>query len=76
MKLSYDDVMGKWHVKGIGWFDNPTDAWRAIKEQELKTPLMVKISKEMKIQLEQESERRNTTVSEIVRTAIRKEVNS
>ena len=75
MKPVYDGSIGKWHVKGIGWFDNPTDAWRAIKEHELKTTLMVKISKEMKTQLEQESERRNTTVSEIVRTAIRKEVN-
>jgi len=75
MKPKYDGFIGKWHVKGIGWFDNPADAWRAIKDIELKTPLMVKISKEMKAQLERESKKRGMTVSEIVRTAIRKEVN-
>lgn len=74
MKPTYDSYKGKWKVKGLGWFDSAADAWREIERKELKTPLLICISKEMKAKLEEASAQRKTTISEIVRNAIRKEV--
>ena len=45
MKPTYDSYKGKWKVKGLGWFDSAADAWREIERKELKTPLLICISK-------------------------------
>lgn len=74
MKPIYSEASMKWRVKGMGYFDTPEDAWRAIRLNERKTQLLVMVSKKMKIQLEELADKRKTTISDIVRQAIEKEV--
>ena len=75
MKLVYDECTLKWRVKGLGLFDTPQEAWKAIRLNEKKTMLTLMISRKMLNDLRAVAEKRKISVSELVRQAVEKEVN-
>ena len=75
MKLVYDECTMKWRVKGLGFFDTPQEAWKAIKDNERSHMLTLMISPKMMNDLRVAANERKSSVSELVRKAIEKEVN-
>ena len=75
MKPVYDECTLKWRVKGLGLFDTPQEAWKAIRLTEKKTMLTLMINRKMLNDLRAAADKRKMSVSEFVRQAIEKEVN-
>ena len=76
MKPIYDGCTLKWRVKGLGLFDTPREALEAIRLNEKKTMLTLMVSRKMLNELRALADERNISVSELVRRAITKAVNS
>lgn len=75
MKPVFDMCTLKWRVKGLGLFDSSQEAEKAIKNSKKKTMLNVRISESTLSKLQSMADTKNTTVSNIVRQIIEKEVN-
>lgn len=75
MKLVYDECTMKWRVKGLGLFDTPQEAWNAIRDNEKNHMLNLLVSRKMMNDLRAVADERKISVSELVRQAIKKEVN-
>ena len=75
MKPVYDVCTLKWRVKGLGLFDTPQEAEMAIKNSKKKTMLNIRISESTLSELQSMAKVKNTTVSNIVRQIIEREVN-
>lgn len=74
MKPNFNELFRQWYVEGVGYFDNFTDAQKAIDRNKKNVKLLVMVNSDMKGKLEQLANERKMTVSEIVRQAIEKEV--
>lgn len=74
MKPVYDPYFMRWRVKGLGWFDTRVEASDAIKRLGHDTTLIIRIKSELKQNIETLAQERNTTVSELVRELIEREV--
>ena len=74
MKPIYDPYMMRWKVKGLGWFDSRAEASAEIKKLGHDTNLIIRIKSELKQKIETLAQKRNTTVSELVRELIEKEL--
>ena len=74
MKLTYDECTLKWSAKGIGLFDSPQEAWKAIKENEKTKAVNFFVSRKMYADLQRISSAQKISVSEFIRRAIEKEV--
>lgn len=75
MKIVYDMCTLKWRVKGMGLFDTPQEAKEAIQNSKKKTRLDVRISENTMVKLQLKAASQNTTISNLVRQIIEKEVN-
>ena len=75
MKPVYDECSLKWRVKGVGLFNTPQEAWNAIRDNEKSHMLNLLVSRKMMNDLRAVADKRNISVSELVRQAVRKEVN-
>ena len=75
MKPIFDECTMKWRVKDIGLFDSPQEAWNAIRDNEKTHILNLLISRKMLNNLRALANERKSSVSELVRQAIEKEVN-
>jgi hypothetical protein len=76
MKIKYDSLLMMYEVKGLGYFRTQEEALKAISENEKKTDLRITITPKLKEQLRLCAITRNTTIADIVRQAIEKEVTS
>lgn len=76
MKPVYDECTLKWRVQGIGFFDTPQEAWNAIRDNEKTHMLNLLVNRKMLNYLRRMADEKNMSVSEIVRRAIEKEMNS
>lgn len=74
MKPVYDPYFMRWRVKGLGWFNSRAEASEAIKKLGHDTNLIIRIKSELKQNIETLAKERNTTVSELVREWIEREV--
>lgn len=74
MKIIYDECTLKWRVKGLGLFDTPQEAEMAIQNSKKKTMLNVRISDDVFSKLQAKADAKNTTISNIVRQIIEREV--
>ena len=74
MKPILDTATMRWTVKGLGTFSNKKDALAAIEAKRMKTQIHLLVNDETYNALKKTAEDRETTVTEIVREAIRKEV--
>jgi predicted DNA binding CopG/RHH family protein len=74
MKPVYDMCTLKWRVKGLGLFDTPQEAKEAIQNSKKKTRLNLRISEKTFDKLQERADSQSTTVSEVVRQIIEKEV--
>ena len=83
MNVEYNPYIQKWYVKGLGFFDNPNEAKKRIraekdarkKEAVLTDSILLRISPALKHRLQEIAVSENTTVSEIIRRAVEKEIN-
>jgi hypothetical protein len=75
LKLVYDECTLKWRVQGLGLFDTPQEAWRAIRDNENRTQLNVMVSHKLLSDLRSLATKKNISIAECVRQAIQKEVN-
>lgn len=75
MKPYYVPWVNKWTAKGYGYFDTLEDAQKAIECDKKKYQIIVKVSLNEKEELKRLAKIRKTTVSNIIRQAIKKEVN-
>jgi hypothetical protein len=76
MKPIYDRWIDKWTVNGIGTFDSKAEALFAINQAQLSAKLLIQINPKDKEKLVELAEKRNMTISELVRSLIRKEIAS
>lgn len=76
MKPYYDPYFMRWSVKGLGWFDTRAEASAAIKKLGHDTNLIIRIKSDLKQKLEALANERDTSVSELVRELIEREVNA
>ena len=76
MKPVYDECTMKWRVKGLGLFDTSKEAWRAIRDNTNCIQLNVMVSSKIMNNLRAVADEKNISVSELVRQAIKKEVNN
>ena len=74
MRPVYDICTLKWRVKGLGLFDTPQEAEKAIQNSKKKTRLNIRISDDVFSKLQARADSQNTTISNIVRQIIEKEV--
>lgn len=74
LKPYYVPWANRWTAKGYGYFNTLEDAQKAIERDKKKYPMVVKLSLNEKEKLQQLAETRKTTISDIVRQAIEKEV--
>lgn len=75
MKPILDTVTMRWKVNGIaGTFAHKKDAIAAIEAKKMKNQLHLLVNDETYIALKKTAEERGTTITEVVREAIRKEV--
>lgn len=75
MKPYYVPWVNKWTAKGYGYFDTREDVQKAINNDKKKHQIIIRVSPKVKEGLQQLAEVRKTTVSNIIRQAIEKEVN-
>lgn len=75
MKPVYDICTLKWRVKGLGLFDSPKEAEMAIQNSKKNTRLNFRISDDVFSKLQAKADSQNTTISNVVRQIIEKEVN-
>ena len=75
MKPVFDMCTLKWRVKGLGLFDTPQEAEKAIQNSKKRTTLNVRISEDTLSKLQSMANSHNTTISNIVRQIIEKGVN-
>lgn len=76
MKPTYDECTLKWRVKGVGLFDTPREAWNAIRDIRNDRQLNVMVSLKLLDDIHTMAKDRNISIAELVRQAIRKEVES
>lgn len=75
MKPILDTATMRWKVNGIaGTFAHKNDAIAAIEAKKEKHLINVRVTTEMHNALVKTAEKRGTTITEVVREAIRKEV--
>lgn len=75
MKPILDTATMRWKVNGIaGTFTHKKDAIAAIEAKKMKKQLHLLVNDETYIALKKTAEERGTTIAEVVREAIRKEV--
>lgn len=75
MKPILDTATMRWKVKGIaGTFAHKKDAIAAIEAKKLKNQLHLFVNDETYNALKKTAEKRGTTITEVAREAIRKEV--
>lgn len=74
MKPILDTATMRWTVKGLGTFANKKDALAAIEAKRMKNQLHLLVNDETYNALKRIAEDRETTITEVVREAIRKEV--
>ena len=75
MKPILDTATMRWKVNGIaGTFAHKKDAIAAIEAKKMKNQLHLLVDNETLIALKKTAEERGTTITEIMRNAIRKEV--
>lgn len=74
MKPILDTATMRWKVKGLGTFANKKNALAAIEAKRMKNQIHLLVNDETYNALKKIAEDRETTVTEIVREAIRKEV--
>ena len=75
MKPILDTATMRWKVKGIGTFAHKKDAIAAIEAKKMKNQLHLLVNDETYIALKKTAEDRGTTITEVIREAIKKEVN-
>ena len=75
MKPILDTATMRWKVNGIaGTFAHKKDAIAAIEAKRMKNHIHLLVNDETYITLKKTAEERGTTITEVVREAIRKEV--
>lgn len=75
MKPILDTATMRWKVNGIaGTFVHKKDAIAAIEAKKMKNQLHLLVNDETYIALKKTAEKRGTTITEVAREAIRKEV--
>ena len=75
MKPILDTSTMRWKVNGIaGTFAHKKDALAAIEAKRMKNQLHLLVNDETYIALKKTAEKRGTTITEVAREAIRKEV--
>ena len=74
MKPYYVSWVNKWTIKGYGYFNTLEDAQKTIERDKKKHQIVVKISSIEKEELQSLAKARKTTMANIVRQAIKKEV--
>ena len=74
MKPILDTATMRWKVKGLGTFVHKKDALAAIEAKKMKNQLHLLVNDETYIALKKTAEKRGTTITEVAREAIRKEV--
>lgn len=75
MKPILDTATMRWRVNGIaGTFSHKKDAIAAIEAKKMKNQLHLLVDDETITALQRTAEERGTTITEIIRNAIRKEV--
>lgn len=74
MKPIYKITTMSWFVEGLGLFKTKEEALLAIEDNTLKHSLRIRISDKTKRQLQQLVNDKQTTVSDIIRQLIEKEV--
>lgn len=74
MKAILNTVTMRWTVKGVGSFAQKEDALAAIAARSKSRMIQVRVKPEMYDAIARAARQRNTTIAEIIRTAIEKEV--
>lgn len=74
MKPHYVPWVNKWTAKGYGYFDTLEDAQKTLERNKKSCQIIVKISPNEKEELQRLAKIRKTTVANIIRQAIKKEV--
>lgn len=74
MKPILNTVTMRWNVKGIGSFARKEDALAAIEANRMKNQIHFMVSDTMYEALMDAANERRTTMAELIRTAIEKEV--
>lgn len=76
MKAIFNTVTMRWYVKGVGSFAQKEDALAAIAGKSKSRMIQVRVKPEMYNAVARAAWQRDTTMAEIIRTAIEKEVKS
>ncbi len=74
MKPIYKFTSMSWLVDGLGLFNSIEEAKQAIEDNKLKHSLVIRISDKTKRQLQELTKDKNTTVSDLIRKLIDKEM--
>lgn len=74
MKPHYVPWVNKWTMKGYGYFNTLEDAQKTIERDKKQCQIVVKISSIEKEELQRLAKARKTTMANIIRQAIEKEV--
>ena len=74
MKPVYKLTAMCWFVEGLGLFKTKDEALLAIEDNKLKHSLIIRISDKTKRQLQQLADNKQTTVSNLIRQLIEREV--
>lgn len=74
MKAVYKIAAMCWFVEGLGLFQTQEEAKKAIDENKLKHTVNIRISDKTKHQLTTLAIEKNTTMSEVIRQLVEKEV--
>ena len=76
LKPTYDECTLKWRVQGIGLFDTPQEAWNAIRDITNDGQLNVMVNRKLLNDLHSLAKDKNISIAELVRQAIRKELDN
>lgn len=74
LKPHYVPWVNKWTAKGYGYFDTLEDAQKTLERNKKSCQIIVKVSPNEKEELQRLAKIRKTTVANIIRQAIKKEV--
>ena len=66
----------RWHVQGLGYFDSIEEAKQAIADSKLTEVITCRVNKKIKTRLSDMARETNSTISDVVKNIIEKEVNN